>query len=86
MPVTDPFFHHLMGAALGENGGLYRMDVVDVNQGIFDRYGEVFEPLGSYKRLHFHTGGLSGFLARGPQLTEATGRGAVIREVRSYGA
>jgi hypothetical protein len=86
MPVTDPFFHHLMGAALGENGGLYRVDVVDVNQGIFDRYGEVFEPLGSYKRLHFHTGGLSGFLARGPQLTEATGRGAVIREVRSYGA
>jgi hypothetical protein len=87
MPITDPFFLHLMGSALGDNEGLYRMTVVD-RQGsgeVTKRYRRVFEPLDGYGRLHFHLGGLSMFLGEFPQLVDATGRGSAIRDVRSYG-
>lgn len=90
MPQTDPFFHHLMGSALAENDGLYRLDVVDLNQSssspgpIAERYREVFEPLEGYRRLHFHVTGFADFLSTAQELKGALGRGHPIDEVTRY--
>jgi len=90
MRATDPFFHHLMASALGENEGLYRLDVVDTLEGnagvesLVNRYRDVFEPLDGYGRLHFHTDGLAGFLSTQWRFSGALGRGAAIRAVTRY--
>ncbi len=89
MRITDPFFHHLMASALGENEGLYRLDVVDLapagsGEVLMKRYRDIFEPLDSYGRLHFHMNGLAHFLSSRDEFPNALGRGHAIREVTRY--